>query len=292
MKRCSVKPYEGTQKYIFVSYCHKDKELVFPIIEPLTRDGYRVWYDEGIDPGSEWPEIIAQHLNDSTVCIAFITENSINSHNCRREINFALLKKKSFISVILKPSQMSLGMEMQLSATQAIYKYTLPDEKTFFKKLYDAQFLNQCYDLTLKEESKPEYISESIPQSEIKPEFTPELKSEPKLEPTSTSPVSKKVRAWIVRDKTGETRDLPEGSMKLGRSSVQSDYVILGNSAVGRFHAIISRNGSSCTLTDNHSMNKTYLSGRELEGDTAYMLKDGDSFCLANEKFTFHQIEE
>ena len=99
MKRCAAKPYEGQEKYIFVSYCHKDRPYVFPVIEQLAKDGYRVWYDEGIDPGSEWPEIIARHLNGSAICIAFITENSINSHNCRREINFALLKKKYFICI-------------------------------------------------------------------------------------------------------------------------------------------------------------------------------------------------
>ena len=51
MKRCATKPYEGQDKYIFVSYCHKDRAYVFPVIEQLTKDGYRVWYDEGIDPG-------------------------------------------------------------------------------------------------------------------------------------------------------------------------------------------------------------------------------------------------
>ena len=113
----------------------------------MARDGYRVWYDEGIDPGSEWPEIIASHLNGSAACIAFITENAVNSHNCKREINFALLKKKPFISVILEPVQMSMGMEMQLAATQAIFKYTLESEKEFYKKLYAARMLESSMGL-------------------------------------------------------------------------------------------------------------------------------------------------
>ena len=147
MRRCSVKPYEGQEAYIFISYCHKDRASVFPIIEQMARDGYRVWYDEGIDPGSEWPEIIASHLNGSAACIAFITENAVNSHNCKREINFALLKKKPFISVILEPVQMSMGMEMQLAATQAIFKYTLESEKEFYKKLYAARMLESSMGL-------------------------------------------------------------------------------------------------------------------------------------------------
>lgn len=42
MKRCNVKPYEGPESYIFVSYCHKDRHLVFPLVERMARDGYRV----------------------------------------------------------------------------------------------------------------------------------------------------------------------------------------------------------------------------------------------------------
>ena len=163
MRRCSVKPYEGQEAYIFISYCHKDRASVFPIIEQLARDGYRVWYDEGIDPGSEWPEIIASHLNGSAACVAFITENAVNSHNCKREINFALLKKKPFISVILEPVQMSMGMEMQLAATQAIFKYTLESEKEFYKKLYAARMLESSMGLpdAQIEVSRPEdYVAE------------------------------------------------------------------------------------------------------------------------------------
>ena len=165
MKRCSVRPYEGNEEYIFVSYCHKDKAIVFPMIERMVRDGYRVWYDEGIDPGSEWPEIIASHLNGCSACVAFITDNSLNSHNCRREINFALLKKKFFISAILEPVQMSLGMEMQLSATQSIFKYALADEADFFAKLYASKTLDLCLgepDISVVVSSPEDYLGDDI----------------------------------------------------------------------------------------------------------------------------------
>lgn len=62
MKRCSVSPYEGQEKYIFISYCLRDKKNVFPIMEQLVRDGCRIWFDEGIDPGTEWQEIIVSRL--------------------------------------------------------------------------------------------------------------------------------------------------------------------------------------------------------------------------------------
>ena len=164
MKKCSAKPYEGNEKYIFVSYCHKDKDKVFPIIEQLVKDGYRIWYDEGIDPGSEWPEIIAQHLNDCSSFFAFVTNNSLNSHNCRRELNFALLKQKHFISIMLEPVNMSYGTQMQLSATQSIFKYKIDNEDEFYNKIYNTSLLDVC-----KGDKNPGIIVSSFDDYEVEP---------------------------------------------------------------------------------------------------------------------------
>lgn len=144
MLRCSLKPYEGTEKYIFISYSHQDNARVYPIIESLAEKGFRIWYDEGIDPGSEWPETIAEHLGGCEVCLAFLSENYLESQNCRREVNFALSKKKFFITVVLEPVEMSPGMEMQLSTTQFVSKYTFPDEESFYDKLCTAKYLGGC----------------------------------------------------------------------------------------------------------------------------------------------------
>lgn len=319
MKRCSAKPYEGNENYIFVSYCHKDKKFIFPIIERLVHDGYRVWYDEGIDPGSEWPEIIARHLNGCATCIAFISDNSLNSHNCRREINFALLKKKPFISIVIEPVEMSLGMEMQLSATQSIFKYTLPSEEEFFQKLYEAKFLMNSYDKPNPSISisKPEDYEDNLRglfgESDLRRETfsdkwflegegipkkvdveTPD--SSKQITDENSSDASKKIdvrfKAWLLRVKTNETIELPQGEFKLGRSNTQSDYVISGNSGIGRLHARIITRGCQCFVIDNNSVNKTYLNSRELEGDREYPLENGDSIRLMNEKFTFHQEQE
>ena len=141
MKRCSVRPYEGADNYIFVSYCHQDKKTVYPIIERLARDGYRVWYDEGINPGADWPEVIADHLSRCALCIAFLSDNALNSHNCRREINFTLLKRKPLISVAIEQISMSPGMQMQLSSAQSIAKVGMTDDE-FFAALYRSPLLS------------------------------------------------------------------------------------------------------------------------------------------------------
>ena len=52
-------------------------------VKPHEPGGFRIWYDDGIAPGSEWPEYIAHHLNDAAVCMALVSPDSIASANCK-----------------------------------------------------------------------------------------------------------------------------------------------------------------------------------------------------------------
>lgn len=165
MYKCRMKAYEGSENYIFISYAHKDSEMVLPILDLLSDHGYRVWYDDGIAPGSEWPEYIADHLNRSAITIAFISPNSIASPNCRREITFALSKNKTFLGIQLVPTQMSLGMEMQLSAHQVVFRYNYATEEAFMEKLNSMPELASCQ--IPHEPEEPETVSASVPSSEV-----------------------------------------------------------------------------------------------------------------------------
>jgi hypothetical protein len=143
-KRSTAKPYKGNEPYIFVSYCHKDRRFVLPVIESLVRTGYRIWYDEGIEPGSEWNEIIADHMSRSSLCMAFISENAVASHNCRREISYALQKNRPLLSVFLEETVLSPGIEMQLSAYQCLYAYELKHLSKCLSKIASVSAVKAC----------------------------------------------------------------------------------------------------------------------------------------------------
>jgi hypothetical protein len=49
-----------------------------------------VWYDEGIEPGSEWLAAIADALKRTAARVVIITPRSVASRNARNEINAAL----------------------------------------------------------------------------------------------------------------------------------------------------------------------------------------------------------
>ena len=56
------RPYEGKRPFLFISYAHASSEQVVETIRILHEGGVRLWYDEGIPAGSDWPANIAQHM--------------------------------------------------------------------------------------------------------------------------------------------------------------------------------------------------------------------------------------
>ena len=137
-----LRPYEGTLPYLFVSYAHKNDAAVLEIISILQSRGFRVWYDEGIEAGSEWPESIASHLERAQLVLAFLSPAYLRSDNCRKEMHYALTKRKPVINVYLEPTELSPGMEMQIGNLFALMKYTYPSEEYFYDKLFSAELLD------------------------------------------------------------------------------------------------------------------------------------------------------
>ena len=87
--------YKGDLPYVFISYAHKDESTVFPIIDRLQQDGFRVWYDEGIVPGSNWDVYISEQLDRCSNVLCFISRAYIKSQNCKDELALARIKRKS-----------------------------------------------------------------------------------------------------------------------------------------------------------------------------------------------------
>lgn len=135
------KPYEGDKPYIFISYAHADSDAVMSVVTHMHDRGYRIWYDEGIEVGSEWPECIASHLTGAQLVIAFISNSYMRSDNCRREMHYALSKRLRIINVFIENTDMTPGMEMQIGSIFALMRYNMSDEE-FYGKLYSAPLLD------------------------------------------------------------------------------------------------------------------------------------------------------
>lgn len=139
-----VQPYEGNEPYIFFSYAHKNDEAALSIIHRLSLAGYRVWYDEGIDPGTEFAEIIAAHVKGCSYFMALMSEEYLASEYCKDELDYARNLNKPRVLVYLQQVTLPDGMQMRLSRIQAIHKYAYQDEDAFYKKLFQAQGIGAC----------------------------------------------------------------------------------------------------------------------------------------------------
>ena len=137
------KVYEGHEPYVFISYAHANAPAVMQVAEELSAQGFRIWYDEGIEVGSEWPEYIASHLAGSGLMLAFMSNAYMRSDNCRKEMHFALTKKIPVVTVFLEDTVMTPGMEMQIGSLFALMKYTMRDE-VFYEKLFSAPQLSDA----------------------------------------------------------------------------------------------------------------------------------------------------
>lgn len=96
------KPYEGSRPFVFISYAHRQSDTVLDTIRVLHETGWRLWYDEGIPAGSDWPANIAQHMQSCERVIFFLSERALESHNCYSEMKAAARLGKPILLVRLE----------------------------------------------------------------------------------------------------------------------------------------------------------------------------------------------
>lgn len=129
--------YQGDNDYVFVCYAHEDSNHVFAEIERLVELGFNIWYDEGISLGHEWTSEIADAISSAADFLYFVSPASVNSRNCRNEVQFAMSRNKQIISVHLEPTELPGGLELATGLSQAIRRYEVSDEM-FFRKLTEV----------------------------------------------------------------------------------------------------------------------------------------------------------
>ena len=76
-------------RFMFVSYAHRDRARVAPVLDALGRDGVRLWIDSEIHVGEEWDTRLEAQLTACAGLIAFVSGDYAASKHCRRELKFA-----------------------------------------------------------------------------------------------------------------------------------------------------------------------------------------------------------
>ncbi len=117
--------YQGNESYVFVCYAHGDAAVVYPEIGWLHDQGVNIWYDEGISPGSEFPEALGRAVASASALLFYVSPRSVASRHCRDEVHYALENGVPVMAAYLAPTELSAGMALSLGTSQALLRYEL-----------------------------------------------------------------------------------------------------------------------------------------------------------------------
>ena len=152
----SLAPYQGTEPYLFLSYSHRNADAAAEAIRYLKSAGFRVWYDEGVIPATEWDENIAQAIENCNYLIALISEAYLSSSNCLDELNYARDRNIPLLLIYLEDVALPSGLAMRLGRLLAIHRYRYDNPAAFYGKVVRAKGLGICGDGRFEAEEEEE----------------------------------------------------------------------------------------------------------------------------------------
>ena len=145
MSTINFTPYEGEEPYIFVSYSHKDKALVIPLLNALHVAGYRIWYDKGIYGGHNWRESVGNHILNCSVCMPLLSAQSTQSKICLDEIDYALAESKTKLLFPVRLEKITIPPQLfQLHSLHYLRLYDYDDINSFVDSLSQEPILQPC----------------------------------------------------------------------------------------------------------------------------------------------------
>ncbi|MBE6587974.1 MAG: TIR domain-containing protein [Ruminococcaceae bacterium] len=151
--------FEENKPFIFFSYAHKNSQKAMAILKGLQDSGFNVWYDEGIEVGTEYSDFIAEHIECCRVFVCVMDEDYIASTYCRDEIDFAVNNRKEILIIYekeIRDLNIPAGLKMRTARYQAVFLNRYGQNiRRFIEELRSALILRPCL-LVKPEEPKVE----------------------------------------------------------------------------------------------------------------------------------------
>ena len=136
--------YEGDRPYIFICYEHADCDAVLPMIDALAGEGYRIWYDDGIQAGTPILENTANHLHDCSCVLALVSSSWVASERRRKQVEYALGQNKPVLLVYLEDVELPRDLQMLLGDVQPLPWHAYDTDEGFNERLFSASVLDPC----------------------------------------------------------------------------------------------------------------------------------------------------
>lgn len=107
--------------FVFLCYSHADASHVHADAEWLEANGVSVWFDSGISAGSVWRAEVGEKLEAASAVLFYISEHSVDSQHCNREINLAIDENKEIVPIYLADVLLPPDLKVGLSRLHALY---------------------------------------------------------------------------------------------------------------------------------------------------------------------------
>jgi hypothetical protein len=101
---------------VFISYASKDKEVADAVVQALEKSGVRCWIaPRDILPGVPYASAIIDALNTCQVFLVILSETSNSSSQVAREVERAISKDRTILTLRIDTTPLSKVMEYYLS---------------------------------------------------------------------------------------------------------------------------------------------------------------------------------
>lgn len=124
---------------IFISYSHHDSETVESIINLIKKTTDKeVWHDARLKGGENYFSVIAEQILKCTFFVFVVSNESIYSEFCLKELEFAASEKKTIVAIWLDDINISPRVKLVIQNTHYVEYYSMTDEK--FSRAIDLAF--------------------------------------------------------------------------------------------------------------------------------------------------------
>lgn len=90
--------------YVFINYASRDRQFASRIVADLNRSGIETWFD-AVDLGvGNFLNVLGKAVDEADAMIVVVSKNSIPSEWVKLELNYALSKQLSVVSIAIDDS--------------------------------------------------------------------------------------------------------------------------------------------------------------------------------------------
>jgi hypothetical protein len=205
-------------KHLFLSYSRKDTDVMQRVRDTLRAEGFEVWTDEKLTPGTpQWGKAIQQAIQGAFGVIVLLSPDSSNSQWVGNEIHYATTWNIPIFPVLIRGEERdSVPIELIQFQRTDIRTRFLANMQILVDLLQDYQQSEETGEEQnpIKEAAPTESEKAELSQRELERyEFWSELLKKSKQRTHLFSNTKPKYKYWL--------------SMSAGRSGFQLNYILL-----------------------------------------------------------------